>query len=208
MNTNDTASKVVEPLPIDWNADDNIGVIYRKRYPTVADYDEAISDLQNAREAIASGDESGGCAICTDGGHGVRTCHHNPLVQARLWATERGKWRCYHCDYVALTDEQAREHFGDRDDEIAACIAAQVRPTAAEIDRLTARNADFERTADLEREIAALRAALAPFGRECDDMGLGLHLTDERLIDEVDDAPSLLTVGDYRRARNALGGQP
>ncbi|NVD44359.1 hypothetical protein [Qipengyuania atrilutea] len=112
---------------VDWSADDNVGVIYRKRAPTVADYDEAIADLMAAREAVASGDESKGCAVCGDSGHGVRTCHHNLLNAARWWVAERNKHRCYHCGYVALTDEQAREHFGTCEDEVAKCIAGQIR---------------------------------------------------------------------------------
>lgn len=112
---------------IDWNADDNVGVCYRKRQPTLADYDEAIADLQRAREAIATGNESRGCAICADGGHGVRVCHHNPLVLARHYHEERGKYRCYHCGYVALNDEQARAHFGDAETEIAACLKEMIR---------------------------------------------------------------------------------
>lgn len=111
-------------MEIDWSLDDNKGVIYRDRQPTVADYDEAIADLQNARKAIETGDESKGCAVCGDSGHGVRTCHHNPLMAARSWVVECGKWRCYHCDYVALTHDQAVEHFGKHDGIDAACVTA------------------------------------------------------------------------------------
>lgn len=127
MTSNEAVS--VSERATDWTADDNIGVIYRKRAPTIADYDEAITALQMARDAIASGDESRGCAVCTDSGHGVRTCHHNPLVAAREWVVERGKHRCYHCGFVALTDEQAQSHFGRCEDEVAKCIREQTLST-------------------------------------------------------------------------------
>lgn len=112
---------------VDFSKDDYVGVVYRNRAPTLVDYDDAIADLQAARKAIETGNESSGCAVCGDGGHGVRECHHNPLVIARRYARERNAWRCYHCGYVVTTDEQAREHFGDKETEIALCLKEMIR---------------------------------------------------------------------------------
>lgn len=113
-------------MNVDWNHDDNVGPAYRKREPTLADYDEIIEDLKMARAALASGDEALGCVICHDG-HGVAHCHHNVVVLARQFVAERNKYRCFHCGFVAMDEEQARAHFGNAETEIASCLKEMIR---------------------------------------------------------------------------------
>lgn len=96
------------------------GVCYRTGAPDVTDYDEAITALRNAREALLSGD-SFGCRICEDGGHGANMCHHNPLLLARKWAAATGVWQCWHCGFVATNAEEAQEHFGLHEAELPRC---------------------------------------------------------------------------------------
>jgi hypothetical protein len=88
------------------------GVCYRPGTPTIADYNEAITDLLAARRQIKSGSLMG-CSICGDSGHAPQDgCRHDPLLLARQWAAATSVWACYHCGYVATNDEEAREHFG------------------------------------------------------------------------------------------------
>jgi hypothetical protein len=133
-------------------ADDNIGPIYRKRKPTVSDYDEVIADLQAARDDLARSDWSQGCSVCGDSGCASDICHHNALVAARAWVREQGRYRCYHCGFVAETDEQAREHFGNSEDEVAKCLRDRIRLSSTPA---ADRNAALEE-ADIERVAAAI----------------------------------------------------
>lgn len=67
-------------------------VVYREGPLTVEDYDEAIEDLKNGREQLLSlerGEYQPACRVCEDTGHLHCSCHHNPLVVARL-AARRG----------------------------------------------------------------------------------------------------------------------
>lgn len=99
------------------------GVCYRKGKPTVADYNEAITDLLAARRQLKSGSLMG-CAVCGDSGHAVQDgCHHDPLVLARKWAAATSVWQCYHCGFVATNDAEALEHFGAGEHEQAECIS-------------------------------------------------------------------------------------
>ena len=98
------------------------GVCYRKGKPTIADYNEAITDLLAARRQLKSGSLMG-CSVCGDSGHAPQDgCHHDPLVLARQWAAATSVWQCYHCGYVATNDAEAREHFGAGEHEQAACL--------------------------------------------------------------------------------------
>lgn len=97
-------------------------VVYQTGRLTAEDYDEAIAGLQAAKKALTEG-ESSGCAICEDSGCASNICHHNVLLLARRWAQEsRVTWRCYHCDFVAHTYAEAKEHFGTSEAEIARCL--------------------------------------------------------------------------------------
>ena len=101
-----------------------MGVIYRAGPLTVADYDEAIADLTNARDQIASMDRNEaqrGCDVCCDSGHTAEHCHHNPLIVARRRIDDEHAWRCYHCGFVARTSEAAQQHFGKSERDLAAC---------------------------------------------------------------------------------------
>lgn len=100
-------------------------VCYRTGRLTEADYDEAIKDLEQARQQERdrmAGRGAAFCAICEDGDHTAESCHHNPLVLARRMAAASGVWNCYHCGYVAYNDEEARAHFGNHDDEVVKCL--------------------------------------------------------------------------------------
>ena len=96
--------------------------VYRTGGLTTRDYDETIRDLTAAREAVATGDDSRGCAVCGDSGHGVATCHHNALVLARRHVAAQALFRCYHCGFEATTEAEAVEHFGRSEAEVARCL--------------------------------------------------------------------------------------
>jgi hypothetical protein len=99
------------------------GVCYRPGKPTLADYDEAIRDLQEGRDQIASGSLMG-CDICGDSGHAPQDaiCLHDPLLLARQWTAATSVWCCYHCGYVATNDAEAKAHFGRNEFDAAACL--------------------------------------------------------------------------------------
>jgi hypothetical protein len=100
------------------------GVCYRDGPLTLADYNDAIEALTNARDQIASqerGEYQPGCSVCSDSGHTASTCHHNPLILARQWATATAVYVCWHCGFIATTSAEAQEHFGANDQEEAAC---------------------------------------------------------------------------------------
>lgn len=94
-------------------------VVYRDTL-TPADYDEAIDALHQAKQQ--PGMLQLGCSICHDSGHTAEHCHHNPLLLARKWVAATSIYRCYHCGFVALNDDEARAHFGNADDEVARCV--------------------------------------------------------------------------------------
>lgn len=94
-------------------------VVHRLGPLTKADYREAIGDLNRAM--MQDKIRHICCSICEDTGHTAETCHHNPLLLARQWSAATSVWCCYHCGYVATNDEEAREHFGQNDQEPAAC---------------------------------------------------------------------------------------
>lgn len=88
-------------------------------------YDEAIqalTDAKNQRASMAKGEYQSGCSVCSDTGHTVESCHHDPLQLAREGALSHMQFRCYHCDFVCTTDEEAKEHFGSSEAEIARCL--------------------------------------------------------------------------------------
>lgn len=133
----DAALKEFDRPPV---PDDNASVCYRKGRLTEADYAEAIEDLQLAQAQAGdslSGTGSVSCAICTAGDHTAETCHHNPLVLARRWAAATRVTSCYHCGYIAYTDEEALAHFGRHDDEVAKCLGdeaeGQIRAKLAKL---------------------------------------------------------------------------
>lgn len=99
-------------------------VCYRQGRLTVEDYDEAIQDLQLARAQLIGGEVTN-CAVCEDGDHTSESCHHNPLVLARRWARATRVTCCYHCGYIAYTDEEAKAHFGSSETEVARCLVAK-----------------------------------------------------------------------------------
>ncbi len=100
-------------------------VIYREGPITCADYTEAIAALRCARaqlESMDGGHGQSGCAVCEDGGHTAEACHHNPLVVARRVAWADGAFRCWHCSFVARTQDEGSEHFGLNDEATPQCI--------------------------------------------------------------------------------------
>lgn len=94
-------------------------VIFRTGPITPADYAEAIKDLQNASRQAECIHMC--CSVCEDTGHTAETCHHNPLVAARKWAQATGVWQCWHCGFVATNGDEAKDHFGANDQELAKC---------------------------------------------------------------------------------------
>lgn len=109
------------------NPEDNpmFGVIYRRGLRE-SDYDEAIRDLQAAKTQTEPIKCAYQCAVCGDGGHLASQCHHNPLVMARRAARAARVWRCYHCDFVAYTHQQAEEHFGTAPGDEPSCFRGAV----------------------------------------------------------------------------------
>ena len=100
-------------------------VCYRDDWTEEA-YDEAIEALGAAKQQLLSearGEYQPGCAVCSDSGHIASSCHHNPLILARRWATAMHIHTCYHCGFIATTEDEARQHFGKCDDEVAECLA-------------------------------------------------------------------------------------
>ena len=107
-------------------------VVYRTGPITVADYDEAIEALTNARKQRASmeaGEFQPECEVCGDNGHTVEGCHHDPLALARRWTQARNIWTCFHCGLVCTTEAEAREHFGTSEDEVARCLRDRAAPS-------------------------------------------------------------------------------
>lgn len=95
-------------------------VIYRDGPITAADYEEAIRLLT---DAVSQPEPNGNsCHVCGDSGHQAWECHHNPLVMARRAAADACKFRCFHCGEIFTTDESAREHFGEKQDALPACL--------------------------------------------------------------------------------------
>lgn len=89
-------------------------------YPTEAEYDEAIQALQDAKTQLKPNADH--CHVCGDSGDWAGVCHHNPLVLARRWARSTRVYQCYHCGFVAQSDEEAQGHFGKNDEEVAKCV--------------------------------------------------------------------------------------
>ena len=84
-----------------------IGPIYREAPLTVEDYDEAIEDLEVARESLAKHGYACACGDC-----GLNNCRHNPLAMARFVVTMLQLFRCYHCGATFEGGKAADEHFG------------------------------------------------------------------------------------------------
>jgi hypothetical protein len=99
-------------------------VVYRQGALTERDYNEAIEALTEARDQLTGAGPCGFmcCAVCEDTGHTAEDCHHNPLILARRWAGATSVWTCYHCGFVATNDQEAVDHFGTSDAEVARCL--------------------------------------------------------------------------------------
>lgn len=107
-------------------------VCYRGDWTEEA-YDEAIESLEAAKQQLLSeacGEYQPGCAVCSDSGHTASSCHHNPLILARRWATATHVHTCYHCGFIATTEEEAQQHFGKSEDEVAACLVKKTDDAA------------------------------------------------------------------------------
>lgn len=102
--------------------EDDFSVIYRPKDYSKYAYDEAIEALRGARDE----DPAACCGSCGDTGHTAVNCHHNPLVMARRAVRSQEKWRCFHCNGVFRTSEEAEKHFGETHDEHAKCLTLAV----------------------------------------------------------------------------------
>lgn len=113
-------------------------VCYRTGTLIIKDYDEAIQDLEKAKVDLRWKREGYGiptCFVCEDGGHTAAGCHHNPLLLARAWARATEVWQCWHCGFVATNDEEASDHFGKSDDEVAKCLTSKAVEAAVAAER-------------------------------------------------------------------------
>ena len=82
---------------------------------TEKDYLSAIRKLKRGMAQLQPNGYP--CFICGDTGHQAWECHHNPLVAVEL----AGKYQCYHCGRI-FSEEDAEEHFGKSEDEVARCL--------------------------------------------------------------------------------------
>jgi hypothetical protein len=115
-------------------------VVFREGPITAADYDEAIEALTLAKTQLEA--DPRGCIVCESDEHSAPTCFHNPLVLARRYAAVtqaaallpmalpedvleavKARWRCFHCGDLFTDEQAAREHFGNREDEVARCLS-------------------------------------------------------------------------------------
>lgn len=93
-------------------------VVYREGPLTPEDYQEAIDFLVEAKQNLESGHHFCPCGDACS----INSCHHNPLVMARREAKKQEEFRCFHCGGVFTTDEDCREHFGEKQDALPACL--------------------------------------------------------------------------------------
>ena len=82
---------------------------------TEKDYLSAIRKLKRGMAQLQPNGYP--CFICGDTGHQAWECHHNPLVAVEL----AEKYQCYHCGRI-FSEEDAEEHFGKSEDEVARCL--------------------------------------------------------------------------------------
>lgn len=116
--------------------EDTVGVCYRQGKPTIADYNEAITDLLAAKHQLRSGSLMG-CDICGDSGHAAQDgCRHDPLLLARQWAAATRVWVCFHCGFIASNEEEAKGHFGHNEFEAASCLTPATAPDREAIARI------------------------------------------------------------------------
>ena len=97
-------------------------VVHRTGPLTLADYDEAIALLQDAKGQLQPNADN--CHVCGDSMCWAGTCHHNPLVRAREALAKQYRWRCFHCNEMFDDFESAEAHFGTRETEVARCLTA------------------------------------------------------------------------------------
>jgi hypothetical protein len=95
----------------------------RLGWPEARDYEEVIEQAKDGLAQLAP--DGNHCNICGASGHQAMECHHSVLRLARKWVAATNVYRCFHCGFVATTDEEAVEHFGKSDEEVARCIAAR-----------------------------------------------------------------------------------
>jgi len=123
---------------IDWAADDNVGLAYRKRKPTKGDYLQAAHQMLEIALSMGTKHEFRGCVCCGDA-HSYQECHHNILLLARERVAERGKWQCFHCGFETGDAAEAEEHFGKSENEVAKCLgekAEEIKEKAWKYDDL------------------------------------------------------------------------
>lgn len=160
-------------------------VMYRTGPMTPEDYMEAAEDMQNA--ARQSDVSAYGCAICADSGHTAESCHHNILLAARKWAAATSVHVCYHCGFVATTDEEAREHFGSSDEEEAACRAL---PPDEEVkisdDALAVIEATDQSWHEMKAEVGRLLGALDRIQTVLVDVGNGKYQELQQAMEDID----------------------
>jgi hypothetical protein len=96
-------------------------VVYREGPLAPEDYQEAIEFLQEAKANLEIGHHYCPCGdACA-----INQCHHNPLVMARRAVEQQHAFRCYHCGLVCLTEEEANDHFGTKEDALPSCLKNQ-----------------------------------------------------------------------------------
>lgn len=150
-------------------------VVFRTNPLTVADYDEAIQNLTDARNQIAADELWRGCGYCHSKEHHPDACHHNPLVLARELVQKRESeyWRCFHCGVVfALAEEaQALQHFGLREvGRMPRCLTKFLAAAGLEYEQTTDDDGApafvLRRSAARDAEIMLLREFSAAMAEE------------------------------------------
>lgn len=88
--------------------------------PTKEDYEKMIRDLQDGMSQLEP--DGKGCAVCGDSDHQAWECHHNPLILVMEARKDKATWRCFHCDAVFTSHDDAAKHFGAYMTRNPACV--------------------------------------------------------------------------------------
>ncbi len=88
----------------------------------------------------------------------------------------KGKWRCFHCDEVFKTKDEARAHFGPSECSVTACQvdAAHLRDLEKQLSSY--RNEDT----DLHRQIASMESSHQQAFMRAEEIGYSRGLKDGR----------------------------
>lgn len=78
--------------------------------PPLPTKDLYLKAIENLKLGMTQLEPDGNCCVvCGDGGHQAWECHHNPISKNYMY---REHWRCFHCNEVFYSVDDAEEHFG------------------------------------------------------------------------------------------------